>query len=104
MTYVLIAVAVIVVAVGVVFTIKRNSAIQKNGIETDAVVSRIDEHETRNNDGSRETHYTYYVRYQTQDGQTVEAKLGNASPLIGVGSRLRIKYLPEKPKYVIPVK
>ena len=103
MTYVLIAVVLVAVLAGIVITIRRNSAIQKGGIETDAVVSRIKENETRNDDGSRQTHYTYYVRYQAEDGQTVEAKLGNAPLGIAAGNRLRIKYLPDKPKYVIPV-
>ena len=103
MTYVLIAVVVIALVVAAVFTIKRNNAIQKNGIEADAVVSRIEDQETEN-DGRREVNYIYYVQYQTQDGKTVEAKLGNEPAHLFVGSKLRIKYLPEKPKYVIPAK
>ncbi|MBQ9720837.1 MAG: hypothetical protein IJV64_09110 [Oscillospiraceae bacterium] len=103
MTYVLIAVVVIALVVAAVFTIKRNNAIQKNGIEADAVVSRIEDQETEN-DGRREVNYIYYVQYQTQDGKTVEAKLGNEPAHLFVGSKLRIKYLPDKPKYVIPAK
>ena len=103
MTYVFIAVVVIALVVAAVFTIKRNNAIQKNGIEADAVVSRIEDQETEN-DGHREVNYIYYVQYQTQDGKTVEAKLGNEPAHLFVGSKLRIKYLPEKPKYVIPAK
>ena len=56
------------------------------------------------NDGIRDISYTYYVKYQTQDGKIVEAKLGNAPAHLYVGSTLRVKYLPEKPKYVIPAK
>ena len=104
MTYVLIAVLVIVLVVGAVFTIRRNQAIQKNGVEADAVVSRIEENENRDNDGHVDFTYTYYVRYQTQEGKTVEAKLGNEPAHLFVGSRLRIKYLPDKPRYVIPAK
>ncbi|MBR0313130.1 MAG: DUF3592 domain-containing protein [Oscillospiraceae bacterium] len=104
MTYVLIAVIVIAVAVGAFFTIKRNRAIQQNGIEADAVVSRVVEHENQNDDGSHDVSYTYYVKYQTQDGQSVEAKLGNEPARIYEGMALRIKYLPEKPKYVVPAK
>lgn len=104
LTYVVIAVVVIAVIAVTVFTIKRNNAIQKDGIEADAVVSRIVENEDRDEDGHVDFTYTYYVKYQTQDGQTVEAKLGNAPSRIVVGSNLRIKYLPEKPKYVIPTK
>ena len=104
MTYVLIAVAVIVLVVAAVFTIKRNQAIQKNVIEVDAVVSRREDNENRDDDGHVEVTYTYYVQYQTQDGKTVEAKLGNEPAHLFVGSKLRIKYLPDKPKYVIPAK
>lgn len=104
MTYVLIAAVVIALVVVGVLTIKRNQAIAKNGIEADATVSRIEETENRDDDGHVDFTYTYYVKYQAQDGQTVEAKLGNAPSRIAVGSNLRIKYLPEKPKYVIPTK
>ena len=104
MTYAIIAAVVIALAASIIFTIKRNGAIQQNGIEADAVVSRIEESESADNDGSRETTYTYYVRYQTKDGQSVEAKLGNAPSRIYEGMGIRIKYLPEKPKYVLPVK
>ena len=103
MTYAIIAAVVIILAVSFVFTAKRNSAIQKNGIEADAVVSRVEESETEDNDGHRDVNYTYYVRYQTQDGKTVEAKLGNAPARAYEGMSLRIKYVPEKPKYVLPV-
>jgi len=104
MAYVLIVVVVILLVGSAVFTIKRNMAIQKGGIEADAVVSRIEEHETRNDDGSRTMHYTYYVKYQMQDGKEVEAKLSNEPAFTVVGTKLRIKYLPEKPKYVILAK
>jgi len=105
MTYALIAVVVIVLVAGVVFTYKRNKAIQQNGIEADAVVSRIVSHDSEPDEhGHIQTTYTYYVKYQMQDGQTVEAKLGNPPAFVVVGSELRIKYLPEKPKYVVPAK
>jgi len=103
-TFVFFAIGVIVLFMVIVRTIKRNKAIQENGVEADAVVSRAVEHEDRDDDGHSEITYTYYVRYQTQDGKTVEAKLGNAPAYIREGAALRIKYLPEKPKYVIPAK
>ena len=103
MAYVFIAVVVIALVAAAVFTIKRNNAIRKNGIEADAVVSRIEDNEGEpDENGHRDITYTYYVQYQTQDGKTVEAKLGNEPAHLFVGSKLRIKYLPEKPKYVIP--
>ena len=41
-TYIFIGVAVVVVAIVAVYTILRNKKINENGIEADAVVSRID--------------------------------------------------------------
>ena len=93
----------VITVVGILaFSIKRNKAIQQNGIEADAVVTRIEESDTSDSDGGSGVSYSYYVEYRTLDGQTIEARLGNEPRNIAVGSRLRIKYLPEKPKYVLP--
>ena len=102
--YVAVGIFAIAAVIGIVYVVKRNNAIKKNGVEVDAVVSRIKETETANDDGSFDTTYTYYVKFRNQDGQTVEAKLGNAPGFTREGDRLRVKYLPEKPKYAILVK
>ena len=103
MTYAIIAVIVIAVVIGLVFNYKRSKAINERGIEADAVVSRIKEIETEN-DGQRETRYEYFVKYRNEAGETVEAKLGNPPRFLMEGTELRVKYLPEKPKYVLTVK
>ena len=103
MTYAIIAVIVIAVVIGLVFNYKRSKAINERGIEADAVVSRIKEIETEN-DGQRETRYEYLVKYRNEAGETVEAKLGNPPRFLMEGTELRVKYLPEKPKYVLTVK
>ena len=103
MTYAIIAVIVIAVVIGLVFNYKRSKAINERGIEADAVVSRIKEIETEN-DGQRETRYEYFVKYRNEAGATVEAKLGNPPRFLMEGTELRVKYLPEKPKYVLTVK
>ena len=103
MTYAIIAVIVIAVVIGLVFNYKRSKAINERGIEADAVVSRIKEIETEN-DGQRETRYEYFVKYRNETGETVEAKLGNPPRFLMEGTELRVKYLPEKPKYVLTVK
>ena len=103
MTYAIIAVIVIAVVIGLVFNYKRSKAINERGIEADAVVSRINEIETEN-DGQRETRYEYFVKYRNEAGETVEAKLGNLPRFLMEGTELRVKYLPEKPKYVLTVK
>ena len=101
---VIIAAVVVAAVIGIIFVIKRYTAIQKNGVEADAVVSRIKEIENTDSDGSRDVTYNYYVKFQTQDGKTVEAKLSSAPRFTREGDSIRIKYLPEKPDYAIPVK
>lgn len=104
MMYVIIAVAAILVIGGFVFNYKRSKKINENGIETDAVVSRIKETEGEDAEGHRSVEYTYYVKYQNEAGAVVEAKLGNPPRFLMEGQQLRIKYLPEKPKYALMVK
>ena len=97
--YFLIGVFVVSVVAVVVFTARRNKAIKENGIETNAVVSRIKE------DADPESNsYTYFVTYTTADGQNVEARVNTLPDYIHVGDMVRIKYLPEKPKYVLLIK
>ncbi|MBQ9427969.1 MAG: hypothetical protein IJU41_00340 [Clostridia bacterium] len=114
--YIGIAVIVVVIVCGMIFTAKRNGEIDRDGVETFAVVTRVKEQEDFDADGaSNGVTYTYYVTYQTPDGQSVEAKLGSGKSVdiriggrawdadLSEGVRVRIKYLPAKPKYVIRV-
>ena len=114
MLYAIIGFIVAVLILGVAVTAKRNNEIRQNGIETDAVVSCIKENESVDEDGFVTVSYTYYVTYRTMDGQTVEAKLGSGKSIdnhigkswhsdLKEGVSVRIKYLPEKPKYVIRI-
>ena len=104
LTYVIIGVVVVAIVGGIIFTVMRTNAIKKNGIEANAVVSRIKEQENTDSEGFTDTTYIYYVTFTTQDGQSVEAKLGNPPSKIKVGDSLTIKYLPNKPKLVIAIK
>ena len=74
---------------------------KKNGIETDAFVTRIEERESHDSDGV--TYYDdYYVRYQDQEGRTIEATISNPKRKgLVLGARIRIRYLPEKPNSVV---
>ena len=110
--YIVIAVVVVVIAVFVIRTAVRNREIKQNGIETFAVVTRVKENESVDADGSVSVSTLFYVTYQTQDGQTVEAQLASGKSIdnrigrawdddLHEGSRVRIKYLPAKPNYVI---
>ncbi len=114
MMYILAAVIVAVIAVAVIFTAKRNKEIEQKGIEADAVVTRVDVNESVDTDGFVTTSKTFYVTYQTRDGQGVEARLGSGKSVdvrisrawdddLYEGCRVHIKYLPEKPGYVIRI-
>ena len=70
--YVIGGIIVAAIIIAIVFAVKRNNNIKKNGIETDAVVSRIKENETRNDDGSTDYSYTYYVKFTAQDGRLLK--------------------------------
>ena len=104
MLYVVIGVIVLVVIIGFIYNYKRRKAINEKGIEVDAVLSRIKEVEGQDSDGNRTTDYESFVKYKNESGETVEAKLGNPPRFITEGTQLRVKYLPEKPKYVLMVK
>ena len=81
---------------------------KKEGIETDAVVSRIELHEWSNtgetwvqNDVTEE----YYITYTDHNGRTVEAMLSNPGDhTFKVGDRMKIKYMPDREEYPVMVK
>ncbi len=104
MYYVAIAIFAVAVIGGLVYSYLRSKKINENGVETEAVVSRVKEIEREDSDGHYTTDYEYYVRYQNQNGETVEAKLGNPPRFLTEGTQLRVKYLPEKPKYALMIK
>ena len=116
MLYIGIAVIVVVMVVGMMITKKRNSEIKMNGIEADAVVTRVEENVSTDADGSISgINRTYFVTYRTLNGETVEAELASGKSLdihigkadwdrdLHEGSRVRIKYLPDRPHYVIRI-
>ena len=82
--------------------------VKNDGIETFAVVSRIEEHVWSGDvsDAAYPNTVTevYYITYTNQDGQTVEALLSNPGDLkLEVGSRMKIKYLPDRQDYPVMV-
>lgn len=102
--YIIGGIAAVLVIGGLIYNYQRSKKINAEGIEVDAVISRIKENESTDANGNREVSYEYYVRYVNEAGQSVEAKLGNPPRLAREGMQLRVKYLPEKPKYALAVK
>ncbi len=65
------------------------------GTETDATVSRIERNVLRFR-GEEYPVYNCYVRFVRQDGLENEARLLNPKRTLAQGSRIRVRYLPEK--------
>ncbi len=85
------AVFLIVIVVGILVSRKLKKGINENGIETDAVVSRVLE------DMSQDlSDFTVFVKYRTEDGEEVEGVISNPRSDLEEGQQVRIKY---RPKY-----
>ena len=66
------------------------------GKEADAVVSRIEEDIRTDAEAATHTRHFYFVRFTKENGLENEAKLLNPDPRLVTGSRVRVRYLPEK--------
>ena len=64
--------------------------IEENGIETNGVISRIEDV-----GGPDEIDLRCYARYRTADGEEVEGVLYNPRSDLEVGQQVRIKYHPK---------
>ena len=71
------------------------------GTETDAAVSWIEECTRTAAGGATYVFRYYYVRYIRVDGLETEARLLNPKKRLLVGSRLRIRYLPERSEVAV---
>ena len=57
------------VAVSFLWTFFKIIRVKMLGVEVDAVVTHLEEHETTDSDGMPSEYYEAYVRYQTHDGR-----------------------------------
>jgi hypothetical protein len=117
MQYTLMGAAVIFLVIVVLMIRNRriNGEIIQNGIEANAVVSRVKENVSSDPGGGVSVSYTYYVTYRGMNGQTVEAQLASGKSFdvkigkkawdydLHEGTQVRVKYLPERPNYAIRV-
>ncbi len=86
-------------AIGGIWAFIVSRKVKKEGIETDAVVSRVELHEWGGGDVGAQGNVTkdYYIIYTNQEGQAVEAMLSNPGDhTFQKGDRLKIKYLPSR--------
>ena len=86
------AVIVVVAVVRVVLTLMKANRIDKEGIETDAVVTRVVEDFDPDN---AVTSYSTYVEYRDENGELRESYMAlTMDAEHEVGDKLRIKYVP----------
>ena len=84
------AVFLIVIAAGMLMSRRIKKEIIEDGIEADAVVTRIVD------DGSvDDIDINVYVNYYTEDGTEVEGTLSNPTSDLQEGQQVRIKYHPK---------
>ena len=104
--YLIPVIFIVVFAGGIAFAFYRNHIIKSQGIEADAFITRVEERDSTDSDGSTSTTYNYYVRYTDQGGVQREALLTNTYTQRNLvpGDRLKIKYLPGKEKYAVMVR
>ena len=93
-------IAVLLFIAGAAYVFYNIHRIKKNGIETDAVITRIEDVGI-----GTDISYDYYVCYMER-GQKIEAKLSNPGFARGleVGAEIRIRFLPEKPNIAVWIK
>ena len=95
----MIILGIIIISI-ILFMLKREKNIEKNGIEVDAVVTKVTD--SYDND-SRIRIYTSYVKYIGDDNNEHESKIINISTNYSYGKKLKVKFLPGKYKYCIVV-
>ncbi len=76
--------------------------VRRDGLETTAVVSRVEEYERADLDAPNTVSKNYYISYTNQAGEQVEALLGDQRvDGLPIGSELKIKYLPDRQEYPV---
>ncbi len=94
-------------AIGGIWAFVVTKKVKEEGIEADAVVSRVELHEWSSLDhefGHDSVTEEYYITYRNLEGQNVEAMLTNPGDYkFQVGDRMKIKYLPDRQEYPVLV-
>ncbi len=89
---IIITAGVLIFVIKLVSLLKRAKRIDQNGIETDAVVSRVEKDLETDTSGS--SFYTY-VQYKDERGNVRESCMSMSSDMqFEVGDRIRIKFIP----------
>ena len=72
------------------FSCRMKNQIDKEGIETDGVISRIEDAGQQD-----EIDLQYYVKYRTEEGEEIEGIISNPGSDLEIGQTAHIKYHPK---------
>lgn len=102
----IVIILLILFVIGAIWSFAVSKKVKEEGIETDAVISRVETHvwhdATWPTDDITED---YYITYINLDGQTVESLLSNpGNHRFKKGDRIIIKYLRDKQDYPVLIK
>lgn len=103
---IVIGIILLLFAIGGIWAFVVTRKVKKEGIETEAVVTRVELHEWSEMAGDTyfPDSYTeeYYVTFTNSDGQAVESMLTNEGDnKFKKGDRLKIRYLPDRQDYPV---
>lgn len=95
-------------AIGGIWAFAVSKKAVKEGIETDAVISRIELHEWSGIEDEcpiDSVTEECYITYRNHNGQNVEAILSNPGDhTFKVGDRIQVRYLPDRQDYPVMTK
>lgn len=92
------AVIGIAALVGLVLSIMHTSGFIAESVTADGQIVDIVARTSRDSDGNRTTSHYPVIRFQSQDGNTIEFKASSSvSRGTGVGEAVEVRYLPRKP-------
>ena len=93
-------------AIGGIWAYLVTKKTKAEGIETTAVVSRIEVHEWNSGADTgpaNDVTLDHFITYVNEDGQTIEALLSNPQGSLEVGDKMKIRYLPDRQDYPVMI-
>lgn len=88
----------VLLVLGFIYTLIYQKRLKKIGIEAEGVI-RIDIVDSVSADEFFDKHTEHYVKYINENGKEIEATIANPKKDMNTGDRIKIKYLPDNPKY-----
>lgn len=88
----------VLIVIGFIYTLIYQKKLKKDGLEAEGIV-RIEVYEVASADSVFETRTSHYVNYVNEKGEEIKATIANPKKGLKTGDKIKIKYLPNNPKY-----